>query len=139
MAGAGDHAPVAWRRRAEGAAGRGSRCGLSAPVLDVRTYKLAPGGRAEFERIFHECALPMLRRFGIQVVAHGLSLDDDDRFFLIRAFPSAARREEQLDSFYGSDEWRDNYREDVQALIESYHVVVTELTPIRETLLSVTF
>jgi hypothetical protein len=99
------------------------------PVLDVRTYKLVPGGGEEFGRILRERALPMLERFRIEVVASGHSLDDCDVYYLIRAFPSAARRKEQLDSFYGSDEWRQNHRDAVLALIETYHTVVLELTP----------
>jgi hypothetical protein len=96
-------------------------------VLDIRTYKLVPGGRGEFDRIFREGALPMLRRDGIEVVAHGGSIDDDDHFCLIRAFPSAARRDEQLDAFYGSEEWKKHYRDAVLELIETYHVVALEL------------
>jgi hypothetical protein len=104
------------------------------PVLDIRTYKLGPGGRDEIDRIFRENALPMLHRRGIQVVAYGPSTADADHSYLIRACPSASRREEQLDSFYGSDEWQHNYRVDVMALVESYHVVVVELPPIRQAL-----
>jgi NIPSNAP len=103
--------------------------GPGSPVLDIRTYKLVPGGRDEFERIFYQAALPMLRRYGIEVVADGASIDDDDHFCLIRAFPSAARRREQLDAFYGSEEWRENYSNVVLALIDTYHVVALELTP----------
>ncbi len=102
---------------------------LNRRVLDVRTYKLVHGGRDDFDRLFRESALPMLHRFGIEVVGYGPSVDDDDHYYLIRVFASAARRDEQLDSFYGSDEWRQNYREAVMALIETYHVVVIELTP----------
>jgi hypothetical protein len=101
----------------------------SGPVLDIRTYKLVPGGGQEFDRIFREGALPMLHRFGIDVVGHGPSLDDGDVYYLIRAFPSAAQREERLDSFYGSDEWRQNHRDAVLALIETYHTVLVPLTP----------
>ena len=104
------------------------------PVLDIRTYKLVPGGRDEFDRIFRENALPMLQRLDIEVVAYGASTADADHSYLIRAFPSASRREEQLDSFYGSDEWQHNYRDDVMALIENYHIVVVELPPIRQAL-----
>jgi len=100
-----------------------------APVLDVRTYKLVPGGGEEFGRILRERALPMLERFRIEVVGCGPSLDDCDVYYLMRAFPSAARRKEQLDSFYGSDEWRRNHRDAVLALVESYHTVVIEHTP----------
>jgi len=98
-------------------------------VLDVRTYKLVGGGGESFDRLFRECALPMLHRYRIQVVAYGASLADDDQYFLMRAFASSASRDEQLESFYGSDEWRQTYREAALALIETYHVVVVELTP----------
>lgn len=47
----------------------------------------------------------------------------------MRSFPSASRRAEQLDSFYGSDEWRQNHRDAVLELIETYHTIVIELTP----------
>jgi hypothetical protein len=91
-------------------------------------YELVRDGRDEFDRIFREGALPMLERAGIEVVAYGPSLDDDSSYCLIRAFPSAARRREQLDAFYGSDEWRANYDDAVMGLIESYHVVLIEQT-----------
>jgi hypothetical protein len=100
----------------------------AAPVLDVRTYKLVPGGRAEFDRIFREGALPMLRRFGINVIGYGPSIVDDDGYFLMRSFASTARREEQLGSFYGSDDWRESYEDAVTALIENYHTIVIPLS-----------
>jgi hypothetical protein len=92
-------------------------------VLDIRTYKLVPGGGEEFDRIVRERALPMLRRFGIDVVGYGPSLDDGDLYCLIRSFGSNADRDEQLEAFYGSDEWQQNHRDDAMALIESYHVI----------------
>jgi hypothetical protein len=96
-------------------------------VLDLRTYKLVPGGGAEFDRIFRERALPMLRRYGIDVVGYGPSLEDGDVYYLMRAFPSAAVRDEQLGAFYGGAEWRDNHRESALALIQSYHTVLIEV------------
>jgi hypothetical protein len=98
-------------------------------VLDLRTYKLVPNGGRKFDRIFRERALPMLHRFGIEVVGYGASLDNGDLYCLMRAFPSATRRNEQLDSFYGSNEWRQEHRDDVLALVESYHTVLLVLTP----------
>lgn len=104
-----------------------SRPEPSTGVLDLRTYKLIPGCGAKFDRIFRECALPMLQRYRIEVVGYGPSLEDGDLYYLMRAFPSATVREEQLESFYGSDEWQDNHRDAVLALIETYHTVVIEL------------
>jgi hypothetical protein len=47
-------------------------------VLDLRTYKLIPHGAEEFDRSFRERALPMLQRYGIQVVGYGASFEDRD-------------------------------------------------------------
>jgi hypothetical protein len=102
---------------------------LETAVLDLRTYALVPCGRDEFDRIFREGALPMLRRHGIRVVGYGPSLADDDHYYLARAFPSAARRREQLDGFYGSEEWMRNYDPVVMPLIEAYHTVVVPFEP----------
>jgi hypothetical protein len=93
-------------------------------VLDIRTYKLVAGMRDEFDRIVREHSLPMLRRYGISVVAAGSSLQDDYHYVLIRSFDSLDERREQLERFYGSDEWLENYEEPVMELIEAYHTVV---------------
>jgi hypothetical protein len=92
-------------------------------VLDIRTYRLRPGERESFQRIFAEVR-PMLARFGISVVGAGPSLHDDHLFMLVRRFESLEERESQLSRFYGSEEWLAQYDEPVTALIESYHVVV---------------
>lgn len=97
-------------------------------MLEVRTYQLVPGAAPEFDRVFREAALPMLHRFGIHVVGFGASVVDDDRYVLLRAYPSVSQREEQLEVFYGSDEWRESYETYVLSLIERYQTVVIPLT-----------
>jgi hypothetical protein len=94
-------------------------------VLDIRTYRTVAGKRDEFVRIMADGAVPMLRRYGVDVVAFGPSIHDDVHAFLIRFFRSLEEREEQLGRFYGSDEWLNTYDEHVMALIEVYHTVVT--------------
>jgi hypothetical protein len=93
-------------------------------VVDLRTYRLVSGVRDEFDRIFREAALPMLRRRGIKVTGFGPSLVDDRHYYLARAFPSELERERQLRSFYESDEWRSTYADSVEALIDSFHHLV---------------
>jgi hypothetical protein len=105
------------------------------PVLDLRTYKLVPGGRTTFDRLLREGALPMLERFQIEVVGYGPSLADDEHYYLARAFRSASEREERLEAFYGSDEWRDSFDDVVSSLLVAYHTVVVPLAPsVREAL-----
>jgi NIPSNAP len=93
-------------------------------VLDLRTYKLTPGAGEQFARIVADDALPMLERFGIEVVAYGPSLEDADTYYLLRRFRSVAERNERLDAFYGSEEWRTQHRERVLALIDGFHVLL---------------
>jgi NIPSNAP len=102
---------------------------VSDAVLDLRTYKLKPGAGAQFARILGSDALPMLDRFGVEVVAYGHSLDDPDTYYLVRGFGSAAERNERLDAFYGSEEWRRQQRERVLALIDSFHVLLLPVPP----------
>lgn len=98
-------------------------------VLDIRTYRTVTGERDELLRIMTDGSVPMLRRFGIDVVAFGPSLHDEEHSFLIRSFASVAERDEQLERFYGSDEWVTTYDKLVMALLDSYHVVVVEASP----------
>src|SRR6266540_2237891 len=51
-------------------------------VVEVRTYKLRPGSGAAFHRTVGEESVPMLQRWGVDVVAFGPSLDDDDSYTL---------------------------------------------------------
>lgn len=95
--------------------------------LEIRSYTLKPGTRAEFHRLFVEEALPLLRRWGIDVVAGGPSPHDEDSYYLMRSFASLEEREQQEDAFYSSDDWRQGPREAVLARIECYTTIVLEV------------
>lgn len=95
--------------------------------VEIRSYNLKPGIRAEFHRLFLEEAYPMLKRWNVDVVAHGPSLHDEDSYYLVRRFDSLAEREQSEDAFYGSAEWRQGPREAILALIENYTEIVLEL------------
>ena len=95
--------------------------------LEIRSYNLKAGTRDEFHRLFIEKALPLLKRWKVDIVAYGPSLHDQDSYYLMRRYDSLARREESENAFYGSDEWRQGPREAIIALIESYTEIVLEL------------
>jgi hypothetical protein len=97
------------------------------PHLEIRSYNLKPGARADFHRLMTEQSLPLLQAWKVDVVAYGPSLHDSDSYFLMRAFTSLEERERSEDAFYGSPEWRQGPREAVLALIESYTTVVIEV------------
>jgi hypothetical protein len=101
----------------------------AARIVEVRALTLKSGARAEFQRLFTERSLPLLRRWRFDVVAYGPSLHDEVSFYVIRSFPDLADRQEREDAFYGSDDWRQGPREAMLALIVSYSDVVLELEP----------
>jgi len=98
-------------------------------LVEIRSYNLKPGTRAEFHRLVVENSLPMLSRWNVDVVAHGPSLHDDDSYFLIRAYASLEDRQRSQDAFYGSDEWRRGPRQAIVDCIESDVSVVIEMYP----------
>jgi ketosteroid isomerase-like protein len=96
-------------------------------VVEIRSYNLKPGTRDRFHTLFLTEALPMLRRWKVDVVGYGPSLHDQDSYFLMRAFDSVAIRQKDEDAFYGSEEWIKGPRERVLADIGSYTTVVIRL------------
>ena len=43
-------------------------------LIEIRSYNLKPGTREEFHRLVREEAMPLLERWGMDVVAFGPSL-----------------------------------------------------------------
>ncbi len=96
-------------------------------LLEIRSYKLAPGTRAEFHRLVTERAMPLLEKARMDVVAYGPSPHDDSSYYLMRSFDDLAHREQAEAAFYGGAPWREGPREAILALIESYTEFVIEL------------
>lgn len=98
-------------------------------IVEIRTYRLLPGTRDEDDRLFRETALPLLERFGIEVVGAGPSIGDPDGYVLVRAFDDLADREAREDRFYASPDWREGPRE---AVIEKIDVDVDAVLELPE-------
>lgn len=96
-------------------------------VLEIRSYNLKPGMRDEFHRRVVEEAMPMLRRWRVDVVAFGPSPHDADSYYLMRAYDSLEHRQESQDAFYGSAEWKEGPREGILRLIEAHTSIVLVL------------
>lgn len=97
-------------------------------LLEMRLFKVHPGTRAEFDRISRDGTIPMMRRQGITVIAHGPSLNDDDGYYLLRAFESEEQRVAQSQALYATAEWMENYDEPVMSMIADYHTAVMPAT-----------
>ena len=96
-------------------------------LIEIRSINLKPGTCDEFHRLYIEEALPLLKRWNFDVVAHGPSLHDENSYYVVRRYDSLAQREQMEDTYYASDDWRQGPREAIMALIESYVDVVLEM------------
>lgn len=99
----------------------------SGRIVEIRSYNLKPGTRDKFHQLAERDAVPMLKRWKIDVVSYGPSLHDANSYFLIRSFASVEDRQRSEDAFYGSEEWKTGPRDAVLACIESYTTVVVQL------------
>ena len=88
-------------------------------LVEIRSYKLKPGSGARFHDLVTRESVPLLRQWGVEVVAFGQSAQDPDSYFLIRAYDSLDHRQTSQAAFYGSDAWRQGPRESIIELIES--------------------
>ena len=74
-------------------------------ITEIRIYKLKENTASEFNKVFTEQSLPMMKRWNVNVLDYGFSLIDHDSFYLIRNYESIEQRKESQDALYGSDEW----------------------------------
>ena len=88
-------------------------------LVEVRTYRLKPGGGARFHALVEEQSLPLVREFGMDVLAYGPSQHDPDMYFFIRAYDGLEHLRASQDAFYGSAAWRQGPREAILALIDA--------------------
>ena len=67
-------------------------------LIEIRSYKLKPGTAHEFHNAVASTTVPMLRTWGMDVVAFGPSAHEPDTYFLIRAYNDLADLRSQQDA-----------------------------------------
>ena len=95
-------------------------------IVEVRSYRIKPGRRAEFIEFFERRAIPALRAEGMQVVGPFLDLENPNKFAWLRCFPSLEERERMRDAFYEGDLWKNELEAIAMPLLESYDVMLCE-------------
>jgi len=98
-------------------------------LIEIRSYKLKPGSGARFHNLVVNQSMPLVRAFGMDVVAFGQSMDNPDAYFLVRAYDSLEHRRSSQEAFYSSAEWRNGPRQSIIELIEADWDIVLWLTP----------
>jgi hypothetical protein len=99
-----------------------------AAVIEMRTYRIKPGRRAEFLEIFGAKTVPAHEAIGMTVVGPFLSIEDPDVFFWMRGFPDAGARDAMKSAFYDGPLWKDELEKTLLPMLEHYDVVLVEDT-----------
>jgi NIPSNAP protein len=95
-------------------------------IIEMRTYKTKPGGRADFLEVFRSKSIPAHAEIGMKVLGPFLSVDDPDTFFFMRGFPDVASREPMKARFYEGELWKRGLENILMPMLEKYEVVVVE-------------
>ena len=102
---------------------------VSAPaprIVEMRTYRLKPGMRAEFLEVFRTRSMPAHREIGMKILGPFLSIEDPDVFFFMRGFPDLESRDPMKERFYEGTLWKQELEHKLMPMIEKYEVVLVE-------------
>jgi heme-degrading monooxygenase HmoA len=95
-------------------------------IIEMRTYKLKPGKRAEFLEVFRTKSMPAHAEIGMKILGPWRSLEDPDTFFFMRGFPDLASREPMKAKFYEGELWKGELEQVLMPMIEKYDVVLVD-------------
>ena len=95
-------------------------------LIEMRTYKIKPGKRAEFIEIFRTRSVPAHAEIGMKILGPFLSVEDPDTFFFMRGFPDLASRDPMKARFYEGPLWKRELEHVLIPMIEKYDVVLVD-------------
>lgn len=95
-------------------------------IVEVRSYRIKPGHRAEFIELFEKRAISALRSYGMQVLGPLLDVENPNKFVWLRSFPSLEERERMRNDFYGGDLWKNELEAIAMPMLDSYDVILCE-------------
>ena len=98
-------------------------------IVEVRSYRIKPGRRDEFIKLFESRAIPAQRSYGMKIVGPMLDVENPNKFVFLRSFPSLEERDRMKDAFYGGDLWKKELERLAMPLLESYDVILCETSP----------
>ena len=98
-------------------------------IVEVRSYRIKPGHREEFIKLFESKAIEAQRKYGIKIVGPMLDVENPNKFVFLRSFPSLEERDRMKDAFYGGELWKNGLEGLAMPLLESYDVILCETSP----------
>jgi hypothetical protein len=97
-------------------------------IVEVRAYRIKPGRRQEFIKLFETRAVPALRSYGMKILGPLVDLENPNKFVFLRGFPSLEERERMKDEFYEGPLWKNELEAIAMPMIDSYDVILCETT-----------
>jgi hypothetical protein len=97
-----------------------------AMIVEVRSYRIKPGRRAEFVHLFETRAVPAQRKLGIKIIGPMLDIENPNKFVFLRSFPSLEERDHMKAALYEGDLWKNELEGIVIPMIDSYDVILCE-------------
>lgn len=98
-------------------------------IVEVRSYRIKPGRRAEFIHLFETRAVPAQRALGIQILGPLIDLENPNKFVFLRSFPSLEERDRMKEAFYEGPLWKNELEAIAMPMLDSYDVILCETSP----------
>src|SRR5690349_13030052 len=95
-------------------------------IVEVRSYRIAPGRRAEFIEFFKTRAIPALREHGMKVVGPMIDTENPNKVVWLRMFDSIEERTRLKELFYEGEPWKSEMEGVVMPMLDSYDVILCE-------------
>ena len=95
-------------------------------IVEVRSYRIKPGKRAEFIDLFEQRAIPAQRSYGMKIIGPLLDVENPNKFVFLRSFPSLEAREQMKNDFYGGEIWKNELEQLAMPMLDSYDVILCE-------------
>jgi hypothetical protein len=95
-------------------------------IIEMRTYKIKRGLRAEFLKTLESKVRPEHEKIGMKILGPFLSIEDADTFFWMRAFPDLNSRDRMRKEFYQGKLFKDDLEKNHVPMLGKYDVVVIE-------------
>ena len=89
-------------------------------IVEVRTYRIKPGRRAEFITFFEKQSVPALHSHGMKVFGPLIDLENPNKLVWLRSFPSLEERDRMKEAFYDSALWKDELESIAMPMLESW-------------------
>jgi len=95
-------------------------------IVEVRSYRIKPGKRADFIDLFEKRAIPAQRSYGMKIMGPLLDVENPNKFVFLRSFPSLEAREQMKNDFYGGELWKNELEAIAMPMLDSYDVILCE-------------